>query len=562
MIAKDKHPWWKNAVIYEVYLRSFYDSNGDGIGDLPGLISKLDYLQDLGIDAIWLSPVNPSPMVDFGYDITDYYAIEPTYGTMQDFENLVEQAGQRNIYILMDYVFNGTSDQHPWFLNSKSSKKSDKRDWYIWRPGKNGQPPNNWKSIFGGSSWELSPETNEYYYHYFLKEQPDLNYRNSQVQKEMLENIPKFWLNKGIKGFRLDAMAHLLEDNSFQDNPEFIHDQGKIHQINKYTGNIAQNHELLKKLRKTIDNFSGTLLMGESLSEQFHPIALTNREKIAEISQFFGKGDEMHLVMNFFFSYINQFDACKFREQIKLWNNNPANGWPLYLFSNHDAVRHIDRYSKHNQEQAIYIAKLLATLLLTLRGTVQLYYGEEIGMHTYISDPNKSQDPVCKRFWHDTTKCRDGSRTPMQWNNQKNAGFTTGTPWLDLNPDYKNNNVEAQLDDPNSLLNLYKKLIKLKKESPALSFGKYGELDKNNSKILSYSRKSETETFIVILNFTNEKERYKLKNLTLTNPLKVNDLKIIFDSYDLIANNLKHIKLSQESYLELEPFQAFIGQIL
>src|SRR5579862_7948168 len=394
------HEWFNHAVFYEIYPRSFADSNGDGVGDLKGITSKLDYLQHLGVGAIWITPCFPSPQVDFGYDVSDYEAIDPMYGTLADFDELVAKAKTHNIKIILDFVPNHTSDQHKWFLESKSSKTNPKRDWYIWRDGKaNGQPPNNWTSTFGGSTWTLDPTTGQYYYHYFYAQQPDLNWRNPAVRDAMFD-VTRWWYKRGVSGFRLDAVDTLFEDPNLRDNPVKPGKNafGDPIQEKKYTTKLPEVHDALRGLRQVADEYNAVLI-GETWTAD-----------IAELNQYYGKNhDELQLPMDFLFTTVNKLSAAEFRKQIAAVNS--ASGWPTFVISNHDIVRSYDRYGdgQHDDE----IAKLMAGLYLTLRGTPILYYGEEIGMKT--TPPTRREDvkdPIGRTGWP-KEKGRDGERTPM-----------------------------------------------------------------------------------------------------------------------------------------------------
>jgi len=534
-------PWWQGAVIYEIYPRSFADSNNDGIGDLKGIIQKLDYLHDLGIDAIWLSPCYPSPQVDFGYDVADYETINPEYGSLQDFDTLVAEGKKRGIRITMDLVLNHTSDQHAWFIDSRSSPTAKHRDWYIWRDGKEGQPPNNWTSLFGGSAWTWEPKRQQYYYHFFFAEQPDLNWRNPEVRQAMFD-VTRFWLKRGAAGYRLDAITTLFEDPELHDNPNRRRRaDGSYEQETKYNNNLPAVHDVLRELRKVIDEFPDAVLIGE-----------TGADTVAKLSEYFGRNhDEIQLPMNFFFSYVNKLSAPEFRQQIALWDQNPAGGWPLYLFSNHDAVRHYDRYGdgKHNDQ----IAKLTAGLLLTLRGTAQLYYGEEIGMQNH--DPTRKEDvkdPIGRIFWPET-KGRDGCRTPMQWNDQPNAGFCTTKPWLPVHPNYRTKTVAAQQKDPNSLLNWYKKLLALRKQNAALLRGESIALKEDDPHVLAYLRQAKDQVFLVALN---------LSDAAQTVQFDLGRYGVKAGQAKTVATSLTR-KSQQEDLkrLELAPFEVYIGDV-
>lgn len=474
-------PWWKHAVIYEIYPRSFQDSDGDGVGDLNGITRRLDYLKDLGIDAIWLIPFFPSPQVDFGYDISDYTSIDPRYGTMADFDRLVREAKKRNIRVIVDLVPNHTSDQHPWFKQSQVSRDSPKRDWYIWRDGKGlGQPPNNWLSWFGGSAWTLDPKTNQYYYHHFYTEQPDLNWRNPEVRQAMYD-VVRFWLARGAAGFRVDAVSRLFEDPNLRDDPLLpgTNPYGDPNIEHKYTDNLPEVHEVLRELRKVVDGYPGNPVL---ISEADQP-------NIVELTKMYGRLDEVQLPMDFQFALVNRLSAPEFRRLINEIDRNRVGGQPYFFFSNHDQPRHWDRYGdgKNNDQ----IAKLTATLLLATRATPQLYYGEEIGMAT--TPPARREDvkdPVGRRGWP-KDKGRDGERTPMQWDATRNAGFSTADKtWLPVPPSYRTRNVAVEERDLNSILNFYKRLISLRRSQPGLRDGSYEALNRQDSQVLSWLRKN------------------------------------------------------------------------
>ncbi len=418
-VDAEGHQWWQHAVFYEIYPRSFADSNNDGIGDLPGIDSKLDYLKKLGVDAIWITPCFPSPQVDFGYDVSDYEDIDPMYGTLSDFDQMQRDAQGRNIRIILDFVMNHTSDQHKWFIDSRSSRTSKHRDWYIWRDGKGpNQPPNNWLSTFGGSAWQFDGKTSQYYYHFFYPQQPDLNWRNPAV-KDAMFGVTRWWYDKGVAGFRLDAVDTLFEDPNLHDNPVLPGKNafGDPKMKNEYNDKLPEVHDVLQGLRKVADQYNAVLI-GETWT--------TN---IEELNKYYGPhGNELQMPMDFMFATVNKLSPTIFRQQIAAVNE--ASGWPVYVISNHDMERSYNRYGdgKHNDE----IAKVMAGLYLTLRGTPIMYYGEEIGMQN--NDPKTRaavKDPIGRRGWPDE-KGRDGERTPMQWDNTPNAGFTKGIPWLPI----------------------------------------------------------------------------------------------------------------------------------
>lgn len=474
-------PWWKHAVIYEIYPRSFQDSKGDGMGDLNGIIARLDYLRDLGINAIWLTPIYPSPQVDFGYDVSDYTAIDPAYGTMADFDRLVSEARKRGIRIIMDFVINHTSDQNPWFQASRSSRTNSKRDWYIWRDGKGpGQPPNNWISWFGHSAWQFDPKTGQYYYHYFYPQQPDLNWRNPEVQQAMY-GVVRFWLNRGVAGFRIDAVSRLFEDPNLHDDPILPgkNAYGDPNIQHKYTDNLPEVHDVLRELRKIVDSYPGDPVL---ISEADEP-------NIVELTKMYGgRNDEVQLPMDFQIADVNRLSAPEFRKLLDEIENNSAGGQPHYFFSNHDQPRQWDRYGDgvHNHQ----IAKLMAALLLTPRATPQMYYGEEIGMRT--TEPVRKEDvrdPIGKLGWP-KEKGRDGERTPMQWDSSKNAGFSRAEKtWLPLPPSAQQYNVATESRDPDSILNFYKRLLALRQRNAALRDGSYVQLNRDDPRVLSFLRK-------------------------------------------------------------------------
>jgi alpha-glucosidase len=490
------HQWWQHAVFYEIYPRSFADNNNDGIGDLKGITSKLDYLKDLGVDAIWISPCYPSPQVDFGYDVSDYENIDPMYGTLTDFGNLAGQAQQRNIRIIMDFVINHTSDQHPWFLDSKSSKTAAHRDWYIWRNGKGpGQPPNNWISTFGGSAWKFDPTTNQYYYHYFYAAQPDLNWRNPAVEKAMFD-VTRWWYKRGVAGFRLDAVDTMYEVEDLRDNPVLPgkNKYGDPNMEDKYNKKLPEMHQALKRLRKVADE-SDAVLIGETWTHD-----------ISELREYYGDhNDELQMPMDFLFTEVKTLSPSEYRRQIA--GVEASGGWPVFVISNHDIVRSYNRYGDgvHNDE----IAKLMAGLYLTLRGTPIMYYGEEIGMQN--NDPKRKEDvkdPIGKLGWP-KEKGRDGERTPMQWNDSANAGFSTATPWLPVPDTYKTHNVATELKDPDSILNFYRKLLSLRHTNPALVEGSYIALNQDDPNVLSYLRSYKGAAVLVAINMSTKAQNVK-----------------------------------------------------
>ena len=482
------HAWWQHAVFYEVYPRSFADSNGDGIGDLNGITSKLDYLHELGVDAIWITPCFPSPQVDFGYDVSDYEAIDPMYGTLADFDRLVAEAKKLNIRVILDFVVNHTSDQHKWFLDSKSSKTSAHRDWYIWRDGKGpDQPPNNWLSTFGLSAWKYDPTTKQYYYHYFYSEQPDLNWRNPAVEKAMFDST-RFWYRRGVAGFRLDAVDSLYEDPKLTDNPVLpgADKFGRPNMEEKYNKKLPEMHGALQRLRKVADEYDAVLI-GETWTQN-----------VNELKEYYGEhSNELQLPMDLLLTGL-PLSAPILRDHIA--GVDASGGWPTYVITNHDIVRSYTRYrdGTHNDD----IAKLMAGFYLTLRGTPIMYYGEEIGMEN--NDPKRKEDvkdPIGVLGWP-LEKGRDGERTPMQWSTSANAGFTPGTPWLPIPESARTHNVDAESKDPNSIFSFYKQVIHLRKVEPALREGSYIPLNDSDPNVISYLRGNKEGAVLIVLNFS------------------------------------------------------------
>ncbi len=488
-IDANGHTWWQHAVFYEVYPRSFADTNNDGIGDLNGISSKMSYLHDLGVDAIWITPCYPSPQVDFGYDVSDYRNIDPMYGTLTDFDHMVAEGKENGVRIIMDFVLNHTSDQHPWFLDSKSSRTSAHRDWYIWRDGKApGQPPNNWISIFGGSAWKFDSATNQFFYHAFYPQQPDLNWRNPAVEKEMLDTT-SWWYRRGVAGFRLDAVDMLFEDPELRDNPVLPGTDalGDPNMDDKYDRNLPEVHTELQKLRKVADE-SDAVLIGETWTSTAD-----------QLDKYYGQnGNELQMPMDFMFMMVDKLSAPEFRRQIAAVDG--THGWPVFVISNHDRIRSYNRYGDGKNDDAI--AKLMGAFYLTLRGTPIMYYGEEIGMEN--NDPKRKEDvkdPIGRKGWPEE-KGRDGERTPMQWNTAANAGFSTTKPWLPVPPSYKTHNVESESKDPNSILNVYKKVLALRHTNEALLEGSYTALNGDDPNVMSYLRSYKGKAVLVALNMS------------------------------------------------------------
>lgn len=491
--------WWKEAVIYQIYPRSFKDSNGDGIGDLRGVIEKLDYLagspDSLGIDAIWLSPVYPSPMFDFGYDISNYEDIDPTFGDLNTFKELLREAHARGIRIIMDLVVNHTSHLHPWFLDSRSSKNSPKRDWYIWKDSVDGRPPNNWLGTFGGLAWEFDKRTGQYYYHSFLKEQPDLNWRNPEVEEAVFQMI-RFWLDLGVDGFRLDVVNLYVKDAFFRNNESYFMKGPRPFdkQVHVYDRDRPEMHGILRRLRKLLDSYPDKrMAVGEVMQDFPGNVFLP--------ATYCGRNDELHLAFNFMFLF-SSWEAKSFYQIIKDFESALGDdNWPNYTLSNHDFPRHISRYAK--KKETLPRAKVAAAMLLTLKGTPFLYYGEEIGMERQKVPRKRIQDPVGKKYWP-FHPGRDPERIPMPWDDSENSGFSIGEPWLPIYEEFEEVNVQNQVQDNSSLFHVYKRLLELRKQRKSLRRGNQKIHLSENQKVLFYKRKEGKEETYIFLNFTNE----------------------------------------------------------
>lgn len=494
---EQEHLWWQTGIIYHIYPRSFYDSNGDGIGDLQGILQKLEYLQWLGVTAVWISPVYPSPMADFGYDISDYTAIHPLFGTMEDFDRLVAAAHQLNLRVIIDLVPNHTSDQHPWFLESRQSKDSSKRDWYIWHDATpEGKAPNNWRGAFGGSGWEWDKATGQYYFHSFLKEQPDLNWRNPDVERAFFE-VMQFWLGKGVDGFRMDVLWHLIKDKHLRDNPlnpnwrPYMGDYDELLPV--YSTDQPEVHVIVRKMRRLMDAYPDRLMIGE--------IYLPVNKLVA----YYGTPDERgaHLPYNFQLIFAN-WNAETIAAVINEYEGALSDkDWPNWVMGNHDQPRMASRLDKGQ-------VRIAAMLLLTLRGTPTIYYGDEIGMTDVPIRADKIQDPQGRNM-PEKNLGRDPARTPMQWTADTNAGFTSGTPWLEISRDYKQVNIEAERQDQNSLLHLYRRLIALRQREPSLMYGRYIPVYSDHQ-VMAYlrSHNDDTDCFLVVLNISHRTCRFHL----------------------------------------------------
>jgi len=488
--------WWQRGTVYQIYPRSFMDASGDGVGDLQGIIQKLDYLNDgtensLGIDAIWLSPFQRSPMADFGYDVADYCDVDPLFGTLADFDRLVEEAHRRGIKIIIDYVPNHTSDQHPWFIESRSSRDNPKRDWYIWRDAKpDGSPPNNWGSYFGGPAWTFDEKTGQYYMHQFVKGQPELNWRNPEVRQAMLD-VLRFWMKRGVDGFRMDVIGLIIKDKDLRDNPPNPNAKPNLpandlfsRLLSVYNEDQDEVHEVIRDIRKTLDSYPDRCGIGELWGPMDRWV------------RYFGEnGDELHMPFNFRLMW-QPWSAKAMRASVdEMEAALPSFAWPNYVLGNHDQQRMASRFGGQSQ------ARLAGMMLLTLRGTPTFYNGDEIGLENGVIPPEKIQDPQGKNLGAERT--RDICRTPMQWDASPHAGFSTVEPWLPVSADYATRNVTVQSGDPKSVLRFYRKLFWLRRSSPALYGGSYRPLDVEGDCYV-YLREHGSERKLGVLNFAAE----------------------------------------------------------
>lgn len=491
--------WWRAAVIYQIYPRSFQDTNGDGVGDLKGIANRLDYLVGLGIDAIWISPIYPSPMADFGYDVADYCDVDLRFGTLADFDELLAQAHVRGLKLVLDFVPNHSSDQHPWFVESLSSRVHPRRDWYIWRdPAPDGGPPNNWISDFGGSAWEWDEATGQYYYHAFLKEQPDLNWRNPAVQLAMYE-VMRFWFDRGVDGFRIDVLWHMVKAADFPDNPPnpaYRPGMGDMHRLLQlHSTDQPETHAIAAEMRAIADEY-GARGEGERvlIGEIYLPV-----ERL--MSYYGGERREVHLPFNF--QLIDApWQAPALARLIADYEAAlPPDGWPNWVLGNHDRPRIA---AKRGEAQS----RIAAMLLLTLRGTPTLYYGDELGLSDVHIPPAQVQDPRELRE-PGLGLGRDPVRTPMPWEASVNAGFSTASPWLALNADWSVRNVAVMAEDPASVLTLYRRLLAVRRAHPALAIGDFMLLDSEGD-VLAYERRHGAQRLVVALNLGGQSQHLEL----------------------------------------------------
>ena len=523
----DDFVWWRDGIIYQLYPRSFYDSNDDGIGDLPGIISHLDYLAELGIDAIWLSPFYPSPDKDFGYDISDHCAVDPRFGTIEDFDQLVEQAHRRNLRVILDLVLNHTSDQHAWFQESRQNRSNPKADWYLWQDS----IPNNWQSVFGGRAWTFDTQRSQYYYHMFLAEQPDVNWRNPEVRKAQLD-VVQFWLDRGVDGFRIDVFNVYFKDEKLRSNPATLGLRAFDRQKHIYDTDQPEMIPLLQELRTILDRYPDRYAVGETF--------LGSTEKIA---RYVGK-DRLHAAFDFTFLE-SPPQPRKWLQAIqnweKLWHEHHI--WPNYVLSNHDNPRAATRYTKGEDDRLL---KVLMMFLLTLRGTPFLYYGEEIGMRDVPLKRQEILDPPGKKYWP-IYKGRDGCRAPMQWDNARYGGFSHSKPWLPVHPNFVHRNVQRQREDPNSLYNFTRRLIAIRREHPALQHGDFEILTPQPRHVFGYLRHAEEETFLIVLNFSPQ-----VQFLELPPQLLNSEWEIIFTTHP------QRELIKGEQTIKVYPFEATV----
>ena len=486
----DSSKWWERGVVYQVYPRSFQDSDGDGVGDLAGITGRLDHLAWLGVDALWISPFYPSPMADFGYDITDYTGVHPLFGTLSDFDVLVERAHDLGIKVLLDYVPNHTSDEHPWFVESRSSRDNPKRDWYLWQdPKPDGSPPNNWQSVFGGGAWEWDEATRQYYYHAYLKEQPDLNWRNPELREAML-GVLRFWLERGVDGFRVDALRQLVKDERLRDNPP--NPEPRIRSpydalLPVFSSDRPEVHGAIREMRGVLEEHGDDRLL---IGELYVPID--------RLVTYYGEDNSgVHLPFNFHL-ISTPWNAREVAALIETYEAAlPPGGWPTWVLGNHDRPRIASRVGDAQ-------ARVAAMLLFTLRGTPTLYYGDELGMRDIEIPPGKVQDPFEKNVPGQGLG-RDPARTPMQWDSGPNAGFCPPAvePWLPLADDYESANVASEREDPSSILTLHRRLLALRRSEPALALGSYSPVEAEGD-LLAYVREKDDRRFLIALNLGPE----------------------------------------------------------
>lgn len=563
---KHKKDWYKDLVIYQIYPRSFKDGNNDGIGDLKGMIEKLDYLKELGINAVWMSPVYASPNVDNGYDISDYFTIMEEFGTMEDWDAFRDGAHERGIAIIMDLVLNHSSDKHKWFLESKKSRNNPYSDYYIWRdPAPDGGAPNCWMSVFGGSAWEYVPERGQYYLHFFAKEQPDLNWDNPVVRQEVYD-ILRFWLNKGIDGFRMDVITLISKDPAYPDGPVV---QNKAY--GSYYAGCATGphvHEYLQEMNREVLSKYDIMTVGEAphtSADEAMDYTGADRGELNMVFHF----DHMHLDYDENGKYArNRVKLTDLKHVFTEWDEkmNACGGWNSLYWSNHDQARAVTRFGDESPKYRVVSAKMLGTALHMLQGTPYIYEGEEIGMtNAFFNKIEDYRDVEALDIFKDFTgrkgfsakdtlellrlKSRDNARTPMQWSAEKNAGFSEAEPWIAVNDNYKTINAEASVKDPKSVFSYYKKLVQLRHEIPVITNGVYKLLDADNEKVYTYLRKNEDETLLVICNFTKEHINYPVGDF-----VEVSQGTLLISNYDDAPQQYADA-------IEVKPYGAYVYEI-
>jgi oligo-1,6-glucosidase len=551
--------WWKEGVVYQIYPRSFNDSNGDGIGDIQGIIQKLDYLKSLGVDIIWLCPIFSSPNDDNGYDISDYREVMTEFGSMADFDLLLAEMKKRNLRLLMDLVVNHSSDEHAWFVESRSSLDSPKRDYYIWKKGVNGGPPNNWQSFFGGDAWRYDEQTDEYFLRLFTSKQPDLNWENDNVRREVYD-VMKFWLDKGIDGFRMDVIS-LISKRGYEDTPfEELNET-----VQKVYANGPRVHEFLQEMNKEVMSKYDMMTVGEGPG-----IALENGLDYVGIGR-----KELNMVFHFDHMFIDHgpegkfdfqpYDLIKFKKIFSDWDKELASkGWNSIFLGNHDFPRIVSRFG-NDQEYWKESAKALGLLLHTLRGTTYIYQGDEIGMtnvafptiedyrdietHNVFQEVKKNNGDLDALMKQIHIQGRDNARTPIQWSAATNAGFTNGNPWIKLNPNFKEINVESQQADPSSVLNFYRRLVKFRKDNLTLVYGNSQDIALTNPNILAYWRWDDNKVFLVAINMSTSVSSVDI------------DEKFDLDNSELLLSNVDNEPVLKNRSLELFPWQAVVYKI-
>jgi alpha-glucosidase len=541
--------WWRGGVIYQVYPRSFQDTNGDGIGDLPGIIHRLDYIQSLGVDCIWLSPINRSPQADMGYDVSDYRDVDPLFGSLEDFDSLLEQAHRRGLKVIMDQVISHTSDHHPWFQESRLNRTNSKADWYVWAdPLPDGTPPNNWPAVFGGRAWEWNPTRGQYYLHNFLTAQPDLNFHNPAVQQAVLD-VLRFWLERGVDGFRLDTVNYYFHDKLLRSNPPSTKPEHLPYAVNpydmqehKYSKSQPENVDFLRRIRALLNEYPGSTSVGE-VGDSHRSVEL--------MAEYTSGGDTLHMCYGFDFLG-PEYDPQHFRSRIEKFFNVGPDGWPCWSFSNHDVIRHLTRWASFTQHPH-ELARQAAALVLSLRGSVCLYQGEELGLGETELLFEELTDPRGIRFWPED-KGRDGCRTPMPWDRgDAPNGFTTGKPWLPLKPAQSALNVADQNADPQSTLAFYRQILHWRKDHPVLATGDITFLD-TPEPILAYLRADGANAMLCVFNLSAEPEQVSVSGFDsgILEPVS-NGATLAKDNLTLDPNGYAFIPVPVSSKLAIKP---------